>query len=184
MQKTKLLALFAAIFVASAAFAQSPADGRIAGNSYTNKYFHLDYTWPAILKPEPIPAADSKTMGSYEFLLFTAKQGNQPFGVAVVAQKLNVAGPHSEGVKSPAELLDRMHHSLRPNNILTNITRSQKKSSGGIVFEQLDYAVNGKPSTVLATQSGQYVLLFKCAAQNAADLAAMQKSVLAVKLAK
>ena len=183
MLKLRLLAFVLAALSVSAAFAQAPAEGKVAGNSYVNKYFHLAYSWPAILKPQPIPAAGSKNMGSYEFLLFSAKQDNQPYGIAVVAHKLNVAGPHSDGVKSPAELLDRMHRSLRPNTILTNITRSQKKSVGGIVFEQLDYTVNGKPATVLATQSGQYALLFKCSAQNAADLAAMQHSVLAIRLA-
>jgi hypothetical protein len=182
MHKARLLAIALVAISVSAAFAQSPSEGKIAGNAYTNKYFHLTYTWPAALKPQPIPAADAKTMGSYEFLLFSAKQGDQPFGIAVVAQKLNVAGPHSDGVKSPAELLDRMHRSLRPNSILTNISRSQKKAPGGAVFEQLDYTVNGKPSTVLATQSGQYALLFKCSAQNTADLATLQKSVLSARL--
>lgn len=183
MLKSRLLALVLTAFSVSIALAQSPADGRIAGNSYVNKYFHLAYTCPPILTPQPIPAADPKNANSYEFLLFSARQANQPYGIAVVAQKLNVPGPHSAGVKSAAELIDRMQHSLRPGTVLTNITRSQKKSAGGIVFEQLDYAVNGKPATVLATQSGQYALLFKCSAQNAADLAAMQHSVLAIRLA-
>jgi hypothetical protein len=183
MLKPRLAALALLAFSLSAVSAQSPSDGRVTGNSYVNKYFHLAYSWPAILKPQPIPAADPKNAKSYEFLLFSARQADQPFGIAVVAQKLNVAGPHSQGAKSAAELMDRMQHGLRPNTILTNITRSQKKSAGGVVFEQLDYVVNGKPSAVLATQSGQYALLFKCSAQNAADLAAMQRSVLAIRLA-
>lgn len=183
MRKSIFLALVLAFF-ATAAFAQSPTDGRISGKSYVNSYFHLTYTWPAILKPQPIPAADPKNAGSYEFLLFSAKQGTQPYGIAVVAQKLGVAGPHSTGIKTAAELLDRMHNSLRPGPILSNISRTQKKSPAGVVFEELDYAQNGKPSAVFATQSGAFVLLFKITAQNPADFVAMQKTVLAARLGK
>lgn len=184
MFKPKFFALLLAALFASASIAQAPTDGRIAGSSYVNSYFHLTYTWPAILKPQPIPAVDPKNAGSYEFLLFSAKQGNQPYGTVVVAEKLGVAGPHSTGVKTAADLLDRMHNSLRPGPILSNITRTQKRSPAGIVFEELDYAQNGKPSAVFATQSGQFVLLFKCSAQNPADFVAMQKAVLATRIGK
>ncbi len=184
MLKTKFTALLLVCLTAMAATAQSPRDGRIVGNAYTNSYFGLTYTWPAILKPQPLPAPDPREADSYEFALFSARQGSQPYGVVIVAQKLNVAGPHSAALKGSADLIDRMARSLRPGPILSEIHRSQKKNARGVVFDELTYQQSGKPSAVLAVQSRQYLLVFKCNGQSTAEVSAMENSVLAARMAR
>lgn len=186
MLKAKILAVITAALFLCAAHAQSPTDGHIAGKSYVNSYFHLSYAWPAMLKPVEVPPAAASGSGphSYAFLLFNARQENQPFGVTLIAEKLNVAGPHSTGVKSSAEYIDRLAHSLRPGPVLSNISQSEKKNVRGVVFNELNYLQSGKPSSVIATQVGQYLIVFKCNAQSAAEIAQMENSALALRITK
>lgn len=186
MSKPKIFFLILVALFAGAAYAESPATGHIAGKAYVNSYFHLTYAWPAMLTPVKLPSADAERNNpkAYEFVLFSAQQGKQPYGLVMVAQKLNVAGPHSSGVKSSADMIDRLTHSLRPGPILSNFARSQKKNARGMLFDELSYQMNGKPSSVMATQVGQYLIVFKCNAQSAADMALMEKSALAMRVAK
>jgi len=182
----RILAVCTAVLFATAASALSPTDGHIANKSYANSYFHIVYTWPAMLTPEKLPPASAggNSANAYMFPLFTARQGNQPYGVVVVAEKLNVAGPHSAGVKNSVDFIDRIARSLRPGPILSKITRSEKKNARGMVFETLSYLVNGKPASVMATQVGQYLIVFKCNAQSTADVTQMENSVLALRKLK
>lgn len=186
MSNFKKLAL--ALLAASACVvnAQSPANGRITKASYVNSYFKFAYTWPAMLTPSPLPAAsaDGANPGTYEFLLFKAREGGQPFGVVVVAQKLNVSGPHSTPITKSADLIDRIARSLRAGPILTDIVRSEKKGPHGMVFDELSYLQSGKPSSILATQIGGYVILFKCSARTPAEIGAMEHSVLTLRMLK
>lgn len=186
MTKIKTLAMWMAAVCVAAAQAQSPADGRVVNGAYVNNYFHLTYTWPATLKPVELPtaAAERNDPKAYEFPLFSAKQGTQPYGMILVAQKLNVAGPHAAGVKSSGDMIDRLAKSLRPGPILSNINRTQKKSARGVVFDELDYQQNGKPSVVMATQAGPWILVFKGSAGSPADIDKFEKSVLATRVGK
>lgn len=171
---------------ACAAVAQPPAPGHIAGHAYVNPSLHLSYTWPAILQPVTPPAAQAQQNDphAYEFLLLSAKEGNQPYGLVMVAEKLNVAGPHSTGIKSSADMITRLANSLRPGPVLTNISRSQHKSASGRQFDELNYSINGKPAAVIATQVGQYLIVFKCNAASAHDMQLMEKSALAMHVGK
>jgi hypothetical protein len=183
MPKQKTFALILAAFFACFSHAQSPTDGHIAGKSYVNSYFHIAYTWPVMLRPMDLPAlsAAPNNPSAYAFPLFTARQGDQPYGVVVVAEKLNVVGPHSAGIKTSGDFVDRIEHTLRPGPILSNIVRSQKKNARGMIFDVLNYQQSGKPSSVIATQVGQYLIVFKCNAQSAADMVQMENSALALR---
>lgn len=169
-----------------AAMAQPPAQGHIAGHTYVNPALHVSYTWPAILKPVSLPAAQAQQNDphAYQFVLFSARQGDQPYGLVMLAEKLNVAGPHSSGIKSSSEMIGRLANSLRPGPVLTNIAKSQHKSAAGRQFDELTYLISGKPSAVLATQVGQYLIVFKCNAKSAQEMALMEKSALALRVEK
>lgn len=186
MPKLKQLVFFLAALSACLVYAQTPTNGRSTSKSYINTYFHFAYTWPAILRPSPLPSAapESTNSHAYEFPLFIARQGDQPYGVILVAQKLNVAGPHSTPLTKSADLIDRIERSLRPGPILSNINRSQKKGSNGGVFDEVSYLQNGKPSAILATKVGDYLIVFKCNAQSPADIRAMENSAVALRLLK
>jgi len=186
MQMKRIVVAFAAVLFASAAYALSPTDGHVAGKSYVNTYFHFSYSWPAMLNPATLPAQPGGGNGanSYMYPLFSAHQGNQPYGVVIVAEKLNVAGPHSAGLKSSSDYINRMARSLRPGPVLSNIQQYQKRSAHGMVFDELSYRVNGKPASVIATQVGQYLIVFKCNAQSEGDMSQMERSALALRMLK
>jgi hypothetical protein len=181
----KIITLLAAALLAGAASALPPTDGHIVGNSYVNTYFHISYTWPAMLKPISLPPpADNDSAKEYAFPLLIARQGNQPYGIVVVAEKLNVAGPHSAGIKNSGDFIDRVAHSLRPGPILSKFSRSEKKNARGMIFDELSYLQNGKPASVMATQVGQYLIVFKCNADSAASISRMENSALALRILK
>ncbi|MFP5234582.1 MAG: hypothetical protein ACLGSD_01660 [Acidobacteriota bacterium] len=187
MTKHKLLfSVMLAAGLACAAVAQPPAQGHIAGHAYVNPALHLSYTWPAILQADPVPAAQTQQNDphAYQFVLFSAKQGKQPYGLMMMAEKLNVAGPHSGGIKSSADMITRLANSLRPGPVLTNIAKSQHKTASGRQFDELTYSISGKPAAVLATQVGEYLIVFKCNAASAHDMALMEKSALALRVGK
>jgi hypothetical protein len=186
MTKVKILLLMMAVAASGAACAQTAADGHIVGHAYVNSYFHIAYTWPAMLTPRPAAAAapDHGMTNNYQIPLFIAREGKQPYGVLVLAEKLNVAGPHSTGLKSSAEMIDRLASGLRAGPVLKNIQRSQKKSAAGKTFDELTYTMSGKPSAVMATQVGQYLIVFKCSAESAAEMAQMEKAALAMRVGK
>lgn len=183
MQTLKLASALLAVLVAAVASAQSPAAGKIVGRTYSNPTLHIAYTWPAMLQPKPLPTPDKadSSAQAYSFPLFIAAQGNQPYGIVLVAEKTNVASAHSSSIKTAAEYIDRLTHSLHTGPLLSNFNRTQIRSASGIAFEKLSYLMKGNPSAVYATQVGQFVLVFKCNAQSAADMAQMEKSVLALK---
>lgn len=180
MRTLKFASTLLAVLLAAVASAQSPASGKITGRTYVNSSLHISYTWPAMLQSKPLPAPDtaSASVNAYSYPLFIAGQGDQPYGIVGVAQKLNVAGPHSTGIKSSAEYIDRLTQSLHPGPMLSGFNRTKIKSAAGVTFDKLSYLMKGKPSAVYATQIGLYVLVFKCNAQSAADMAQMEKSVL------
>lgn len=180
----RIITLVAVALLTIAASALPPTDGHIAGKSYVNTYFHISYTWPAMLKPANLPpsSAGYNNAQEYIFPLFSARQGNQPYGIVVVAEKLNVAGPHSTGIRNSADFIDRIARSLRPGPILSNISRSEKKNARGMVFEQLSYLLNGKPASVMATQVGQYLIVFKCSADSTASISRMEGSAMALRV--
>lgn len=186
MPTIRILALMAAVLFANAANALSPADGHISGHKYVNSYFHLSYTWPATLKPEVLHPQPAGNNGAtvYAFPLFRAREGNQPYGVVVVAEKLHVASPHTTGFKSSADFINRIAHGLRPGPVLSNIRRSEKKNARGRVFEELSYRMNGKPASLMATQVGQYLIVFKCNAQSTSALSRMENSALGLRIFK
>lgn len=183
MRLLNLASLVLAASCGAAGVAQSPADGKITGHTYVNPVLHISYTWPATLsaKPLPAPATASASVHAYMYPLFIAAAGDAPFGVVAVAEKMNVAGPHSGGITSAAGYIDHLAQSLQPGPVLSDFKRSKATGATGIQFEKLSYLIEGKPAAVYAMQTGTYVLVFKCNAPTAAGMAQIEKSVLALK---
>ena len=184
MSKLKIFCFFLMAASACVLNAQAPTTGHVTKVSYVNTYFNFAYTWPAMLKPTPLPDAGASSSHAYEFPLFMAKEGDQPYGVVIVAQKLNVAGPHSTPLKTSGDLIDRISRSLLPGPILSNIKRSQKKNARGMVFDELSYLQSGKPSAVIATQVGEYLIVFKCNARSDAEIRSMEDSAVMLHMLK
>jgi hypothetical protein len=84
--------IFAALGVASAA-GQSAADGSVQGSVYTNRYFKVSLKLPPSLHAVDLAALNLHgTPGKNEFLMLAAREGAAPYGIVMLAKKLNV-GP-------------------------------------------------------------------------------------------
>ena len=162
--------------------AQSPADGHVEGNSYVNTYFHVAYSWPKFLH-----AVDAKSLAlsqispnGHEFLLFAAKQGDEPFGAMILAEKLNVPTAHSNGIKDGAGFLDRAIRSFDAAGKPQILLRRHFTNSDGISFDQLDYLIFGEPTSGVTAQIGDFLIVFKFNAKSASDLEEMTRSAIAL----
>ena len=125
-------------------YAQSPTDGRVESNAYANSYFHFSYSWPKILEPYDTGSLMILRKSTYnnEFLLFSARQGNAPYGVIILAERLNFPTPHSKGIKDAAQMMD-MITKFSPGEHAIILTRKHFTSSNGLVFDQMEYIQNG-----------------------------------------
>jgi hypothetical protein len=173
------------LMAASSMVAQSPIDGKVVGSSYENSYFKFSYVWPAILRPFDTASLHLPQSSPYanEFLLFSARQGDEAYGVVVLAVRLNAVTPHSKGIRDGVDFLDRVSR-FNPEQHAVIVSRKHFTNAAGFVFDQLDYTENGTPSSAIAAQIGQFLIVFKCNAKSAADLAEMNRSAIALRLIK
>ena len=149
---------------------QPPADGHVQGNAYVNPYFHYSYAWPPFLHPVPTSTLNLSHQASpNEVLLFTARQGNDPDGIILVAEKLNVPTQHTSGIKDGPDFLNRVLQVPDPTQIRV-LARTRTNTKDGFVFEQLDYLNYNQYISTIAMQIGQYLLAFRCNAKSQSDL--------------
>lgn len=177
--------LLALSLLASQSFAQSPTNGRVENTAYVNSYFHFSYTWPKILQPYDTNLLRLGPQSPYgnEFLLFSAREGQEPSGVVIIAEKLNVPTPHSSGIRDSADFL-RKFMRFSPEEHVTNLSKKHFNGANGLVFDEVDYAQNGEFSSGVITTIGKFLIVFKCNAKSEAELAAMTKSAAELRLRK
>ena len=165
--------------------AQSPFDGHTEANIYVNSYFHITYSWPKMLQPLDTRALQLAQPSSNpnEFLLFAAREGGKPYGVVIVAEKLNAPTPDTNGIKDGPDFLDKVAR-FRPEQQVVMQPRKHFTNADGLIFDELDYTERGVPSSAVATQIGKFLIIFKCNAKSTADLAEMNKSAAMLHLSK
>jgi hypothetical protein len=183
--RTKHLALLLLLAATLPGLAQSPDDGKVVGNAYVNSYFKFSYAWPAMLKPYDTKSLHLPQSSPYanEFMLFSAKEGDEPFGIVVIAERLNAVTPHSRGIRDGADFLDRVAK-FKPEQQAVIVSRKHFTSAGGLTIDQLIYTEKGENSSATAVQIGGFLIVFKCNAKSPADLEEMNKSVVALHLSK
>jgi hypothetical protein len=116
-------------------------------------------------------------------MLFSARQGDQPYGVIVLAERLNAVTPHSRGIRDGVDFLDRVAR-FKPEQHAVIESRKHFTTAEGLTFDQLIYTTNGEYTSAIAAQIGNFLIVFRCNAKSAADLAEMNKSVVAFHLVK
>jgi hypothetical protein len=184
MKAVSFLATFCAL-AGLAATAQSPADGRVAGHSYVNSYLHFSYSWPPILQPQDLA---SLQLGPHpnpnESLLFAARQGNEPYGIIMLSEKLNTPWHSFAGFKDGPDFLRRIPVGQSPEDHFKILSSKHATTSGGFPVDELDYSVGGEYDSGIAVRTGDYIVVFRCNAKSLADLAVMTNSVLATRSEK
>jgi len=180
--RSPAICLLVYFLLVSNAGAQSPDDGQVQGDAYVNAFFYVLYRRASILQPNDIASLDLSKKSPYnnEFLLFPAKQGDQPYGVILLAEKLDVPTPHSPaGIRDATDMMDWIMR-FRPEQHVTILSKKHFTSANGLVFDELDYTVNGGYTSALLTPVDGFLLTFRCNAQSSADLAKMTLSVTAL----
>jgi hypothetical protein len=167
------------------AHTQTPADGHVLGPSYENTYFKFSYTWPKFLQPYDVSSLQfpKRSPSNNEFLLFSARQGGEPDGIVVVAERMNVSTQHSGGLRSSSDLMERIAR-FRPEQRVTTQSRKHFTNAGGLVFDELDYVEDGIPSSAIVLQIRDFLIAFKCNAKSAAELDEMNKSIAEIRKTK
>lgn len=161
--------------------AQSPADGRVQGQAYVSSYFHYSYAWPSFLQPVPTTTLHLHAAPSsrHEFLLFAARQGNEQFGVVLIAEKLHFpTRTRPGGFNDGQDFLDWVTQWPDPTAEKI-LSRNRTHTPNGLTFDELDYLDHNQYTSAIATQVGQYLLVFRCNAKSKPDLEEMTKSILA-----
>ena len=176
------------VFLASFIFpgqAQSPAAGHVEAHSYVNTYLHFTYTWPSILQPQdPALLHFGPHPNPNEAVLFAARQGNEPYGVLVLSEKLNAPWHKFAGFKDGPDLLRRIPIGQAPEAHFKILASKHTMTSDGLSVDELDYTVSGEFGSGITIRFGDYIALFKCEAASLEDLDTMTKSVLAVRRIK
>jgi hypothetical protein len=183
--RLSIVSPLACLLLVSVVAAQSPNDGHIQGAAYINSYFHVSYSWAKSLQPYDTASLHLSQKSPYdnEFLLFSARQGDQPYGVVLLAEKLNVQTPHSRGIRDAADMVSRIMR-FRPEQHVTVLSKKHFTSANGFGFDEVDYTENGGYSAALLTPVGDFLLVFKCNAQSASDLAKMTASAVSLEKSK
>lgn len=166
--------------------APSPTDGHWQAGVYVNSYFRFSYSLPGILRPVDTSSLKLKpsSQPDREFLLFTAKQGDKPFGVLVLAEKPNFRSQRSDGLTESEGFLEQVKKWWDPAGNPRILSQTHFTNADGLTFYELDYIIFREYTSAIATQMGEFQIVFKCNAESASDLAIMTKSVLATRRLK
>jgi len=165
--------------------AQSPADGRVDAHAYVNNYLHFTYTWPSILHPQD-PA--SLNLGPHsnpnENLLFAARQGNDPYGVIVLSEKLNAPWHNFAGFKDGPDFIRRIPVGWPPEAHFQILATKHVTTPDGLSVDEMDYTASGEFDSGITIQLGDYIVVFKCNTGSLRDLNTMTKAILAIRRTK
>lgn len=174
--------LLIASFFAPNAIAQAPTDGRVESSAYVNTFFHISYQWPKILQ-----AYDTKSLAlsqlppsDHEWLLFTARKGSEPYGVIMLAEKLNVPTQHSKGTKSADDFMISVRQEVDKWASWRVVSESRPRNADGIPMMEMDYIANGEVDAAVVAEMPGFLIVFKCNAKSASELAEMTKSAIAL----
>ncbi len=184
MRIRRLISLLV-FLAASSGWSQSPTNGKVTANSYVNSYFKFSYTWPRSLQPYNT-ASLHLTQSPYanEFLLFSAMEGDEPYGIVVIAERLYAATPHSRALRDGADLLNCVVATFEPEQHVVIRSRKHFTSPSAVPFDELDYTEDGQPSSAVAAHIGKFLIVFKCNAKSEAELEAMNRSAARIRLVR
>ena len=166
-------------------YAQSTTDGHVVGPSYENTYFKFTYTWPKFLQPYDVNSLQfaKRSPSNNEFLLFSARQGDEPYGIVAIAERLYVSTQHNGGLKSSSDMMNLITH-FRPEQNVTGQSLKRFTNADGFAIDEVDYVEGGVPSSAIVFQIKDFLIVFKCNAKSASELAGMNKSIAEIRRIK
>jgi len=169
--------LVAAIYCAFAFSGRGDSGGEVVRNTRFNFTLRL---------PVGLHSVDMSSLNihanptSDEFLVMTARQGNQPFGIVILAERLNVGRPPMSNAEDFLRKLQNTWRSGQTGPVVVGKTHGT--SPEGFTFDELDYRLpGGEFDAAVVTRVGDYLLASRCNAKTEADLKAMTESIKAMR---
>ena len=181
MGRRLFFCLLVAFGLANLAQSQSPTDGQVQKTSYENTYFKFSYSWPSFLQPYDVNTLQlpKKAPSNNEFLLFSARQGDDRDGIVVVAERMRARTQ----MNSSSDFLDWIAR-FRPEQHVIMQPRKHFTNADGFVIDELDYSEDGVPSSAIVIQIRDFLIAFKCNAKSARELDAMDRSIAEIRRLK
>jgi hypothetical protein len=157
---------------------QSAADGRVVGNQYVNSYFHFSYTLPPGMRArDPASLQIAGTPSKNEFLMFSAQEGEKPYGIVVLAEKLGPRPGATHPIRDADDFLNRVVAGWGSDASGKVMSRTRKTGPNGLQFTELDYLQSDEYDSAIALSIEGYLIVFRCNAESSEQLAKMARSV-------
>lgn len=175
-------ALFLCLFTAYAG-AQSPSDGHLEGRTYVNSFFHLAYELPAGFQPQELsqmnlPKASPRGV---EFFLIAARQGNDQYGIVIIAEKTRALTSDLRDFQNAADFIARVKRGFDRSLTWKPLGERHLTNGSGLVIDEFDYVIAGEYSSAFAVSLDGYLVVARCNARSAADLKTMTDSLAAMR---
>jgi len=141
----------------------------MGGEVYRNAQFGIEMTIPSNMHQ-----VDVSTLGltakatADDFPMMAAKEGDDPYGIVMIAQRLNVG---RMPLVDAADFMRKVENGRDPNAILG---RGETTNASGLVMDHLDWKEpNGQFGSAVITRVRDYLIVVRCNAKSKADIKAM-----------
>ena len=178
-------ALFVFFFAAFAG-ALSPSDGHVARGIYTNSFFHLSYALPANFHPQTLAEMNlpSGSQRGVEFFLLAARQGDNPYGIIMIAEKTRALTSDRRDFQNAADFIAHVKRGFDPSYTWKPLGEKHLTNPSGLEIDEFDYVIAGEYSSAIVVTLDGYLIAARCNASNAADLKIMTDSLIAMRHTK
>jgi hypothetical protein len=174
------------VLVAAVAFAQSPSDGRVEGGTYTNSFFRLVYALPPNFHAQTQAEMNLPTRSprGVEFFLLAARQGDDPYGIVMIAEKTRALTSNPRDFQNAADMIARVKRSFDPSLPVKQLGEKHLTTASGLVIDEFDYVIADEYSSAFVVTLDGYLITARCNARSAADLKTMTDSLMAMRRTK
>jgi hypothetical protein len=175
--------VFLFCFFAACAGAQSPTDGHMEGSTYVNTFFRLAYELPANFRPETLSqmTLPKRSPRDVEFFLIAARQGNDAYGVVMIAEKTRALTSDPRDFQNAADILSRIKRGFDPSLTWKPLGEKHFTNHAGLAIDEFDYVIAGEYSSAFVVSLDGYLIVARCNARSAADLKMMTDSLAAMR---
>jgi len=151
--------------------AQSPADGTVRDHVYRNTYFKIEFAIPAALQAVDFSSLKLPPSNGREFGLMSAKKGNDPYGMVLIAETLGVG----QGLyRDEEDFLHRVRVGMRLSDTQKTLSIPSRV---GAPFQELHFVTSGELGAAVVLRLNGHLLVWRCNAKSQTDMDAMLAAI-------
>jgi hypothetical protein len=139
------------------------------GEVFRNAQFGIEMTLPSNLHQVDFSTLSLPSQATdKEVPLMAAKEGDDPYGIVVIAERLNVG---RVPIVDAVDFMRRVEEGRDPNAILG---RGETTNASGLVIDHLEWKEpNGQFGSAVITRVQDYLIVARCNAKSESDIKAM-----------